>query len=222
MKCVRSRRNSFVARRGVAIAAVATLVLAACGGGDDDSADSTTTTLAVATTTTLAAAATTTVAPATTTTEVTVPEFVTEGATVVVANSSTINGAAGRLSERLAVAGFTMGDPTNGSEGQLEITKIYVDPDDADAEAVAESVRLALGVGDIELFELGVPAPVESGDVGDATVVVSMGNDVADVPLEVLQGTAPATDSTDADDDSGDADDADDDTTDTTEPSDDG
>ena len=38
---------------------------------------------------------------------------------------------------------------------------------------------------------MGVPAPVESGDIGDASIVVSMGNDVADVPLEQLQGLVP-------------------------------
>ena len=163
-------------------------MLAACGGGDDDTADSTTTTLAVATTTTVAAAPATTAAAVTTTTLASLTDIVTEGATVVVANSSTIDGAAGRLSDRLEVVGFTMGTPTNGSEGQLEVTKIYVAPDDEAAAAVAESVRLVLGGGDIELFELGVPAPVDDGDVGDATVVVSMANDVADIPLTTLQG----------------------------------
>ena len=51
-----------------------------------------------------------------------------------------------------------------------------------------EAARETLGGGDIELFEMGVPAPVESGEIGNATVLVSMGNDTADKSLEELQG----------------------------------
>jgi hypothetical protein len=44
---------------------------------------------------------------------------------------------------------------------------------------------------------MGVPAPVESGDIGDASIVVSMGNDTADTPLDELQGcAAPSADET--------------------------
>ncbi len=199
MKRAQTRRNPIVARRSrVAVAVSATLVLAACGGGDDDSAtDTSTTTLAPAVTTTLAPVVTTTLAPAPTTTLAPEPELVTEGAVVVVANSSGINGAATRMTDRLAIAGFRMGDPTNGSEGQLQITKVYFDPSNDSAQAVAESVRLALGGGDIELFEMGVPAPVESGEIGDATVLVSMGNDAADKSLEELQGLVVVADTTD-------------------------
>lgn len=177
-------------RRVAVPVAVGALTLAGCGGGDDSADTTTTTTLPVATTTTLQLVTTTTLPPVATTTPVTAPELVTEGAIVVVANSSGINGAAGRLTDRLAIAGFSTGAATNGTEGQLNVTKIYYDPSNTNAQAVAESVRLALGDGDIQLFEMGVPAPVESGDVGDATVVVSMGNDVADKSLEELQGVA--------------------------------
>ena len=143
----------------------------------------------------------------------------------MVANSSGINGAATRMSDRLEVVGFTMDEPTNGSEGQLEITKVYFDPANENALAVAESVRLALGGGDIELFEMGVPAPVESGEIGDATVLVSMGNDTADKSLEELQGREVVADDTTAPDDTTDEGDttdttAPDDTTDTTAPED--
>ncbi len=191
MKRSLSSPNPTVVRRGLlAVAVSAMLVLSACGGDDDDAADdsTSTTTLAPAVTTTLAPVVTTTLAPAPTTTVAPTPVFTTDGAAVIVANSSGINGAATRMTDRLAIAGFTMGDPTNGSEGQLQITKVYFDPSNANAQAVAESVRTALGGGDIELFEMGVPAPVESGDIGDASVLVSMGNDTADKSLEELQG----------------------------------
>jgi hypothetical protein len=181
------------------VVATTALVLGACGGDDDDAdSSSTTTSLALENTTTTTAsgaATTTTVAGSTTTSapggeEV---EYVTEGAAVIVANASGINGAAGRMSESLAAVGYVMGTPTNSTEGQIETTKVYYDPANTNAQPVAESLRLALGGGDIELLELGVPAPIEGGDMGDATVLIAMGNDTADKTLEQLQGRAPAT-----------------------------
>lgn len=175
---------------------MASLLLIGCGGDDDDAESSTTTTLAVeptATSTTLAS--TTTEAPTTTT----LPpvEYVTQGATVVVANASGINGAAGRLTDRLAAVGFTTAAATNSSDsvGSLGVSQIYHVAGDADALAVAQSLREAFGGGDIEVLEVGVPAPTESGELGDATVLVLMGNDIADKSLDELQGrVAPTTD----------------------------
>ena len=186
------------------------LLLGACGGDDDDDADSSTTTVAATVAPTTVAAPTTTLPPATTTTTI---AYDTEGATVIVANASGINGAAGRMSDALEIVGFSVGEPTNSSDaiGQLETTQVYYDPDAERAKPVAESVREALGGGDIELLEVGVPAPVESGELGDATVLVLMGNDVSDKSLEELQGlVSPATTSPASDDET-------DDTTETTE-----
>ena len=166
---------------------VAALPLGACGG-DDDAADTTTTTsLAVAPQATTPTTTPPTTAPPTTTTTI---AYVTDGATVVVANASRINGAAGRMTDRLDAVGFTTGSATNSSDsvGKLDVTKIYHAADDAGALAVAESLKEAFGGGAIELAELGVPAPTESGELPDATVLVLMGNDIADKSLEELQG----------------------------------
>jgi hypothetical protein len=38
---------------------------------------------------------------------------------------------------------------------------------------------------------MGTPPPTDSGDIGDATVLVAMGNDTADKTLSQLQGTTP-------------------------------
>ncbi len=168
------------------------LIVAACGGDDDDD-DAAATTVAttvpvtVAPTTAAPQPAATAAPPATTAPE---PAFVTEGAIVVVANASGIDGAAGRLTDRLAVAGFTTGAATNTSEavGQFTTTEIHYVPGDADALAVAQSVKTVLGGGSIELVEVASPAPTESGELGGATVLVLMGNDVADRSLEELQG----------------------------------
>jgi hypothetical protein len=187
---VRSRR-SYGVMIGVALAVTA---LGACGGDDDDAdSSSTTTTLSVATTDRTAATTTTTAAAAaTTTTTAAAPEYVTQGAGVVVANASGIDGAAGRLSERLVAVGFTVGPAANATESNLAVSKIYYDPANAQALPVAESLREAFGGGDIQLLEMGAPPPVESGDIGGASIVVAMGDDIADKSLEELQGRAPA------------------------------
>ncbi|HUF99849.1 MAG TPA: LytR C-terminal domain-containing protein [Ilumatobacter sp.] len=176
-------------------AAALVVALAACGGDDDEPTETTVTTSAAPTladpTTTVAEVVTTTAAPTTT-----LPELVTEGAIVVVANASRVNGGAGRLSDRLALATYTMGTPTDSNEGPLEVSKVYYNASVPEAQAVAESVRASLGGGAIELLELPTPAPVASGEIGDATVLVAMGNDIADVPLDVLQGVATTTTTT--------------------------
>lgn len=187
---------------------MAVLALGACGGDDDDAdadTSSTTTTPSSNTLSPVTEATTTTTAPPTTTT---LPplELVTEGATVVVANASGINGSAGRMTDALAIAGFTTGEATNSSEGPLATSKIYYDPDDADAKAVADSLRQALGGGDIEVLELTVPAPLSDPEtIGDASVLLAMGDDTADKTLDELQGRESSDDSgDDASDDSGD------------------
>ena len=181
---------------GVAGLAALVLGLSACGGDDDDGAaeaSSTTTTIASLSATSTTVARTTTVAPATTTLPALV--LVTDGATIVVANASGVDGAAGRMTDALEEAGFTAADATNSSEGPLSTSKVYYDPGNEAAKAVADSLREALGGGDIEVLELTVPAPLGDPDsIADATVLVAIGNDVADKPLDVLQGRTPSAD----------------------------
>jgi hypothetical protein len=178
---------------------VLVLVAGACGGDDDDAADTTTTIAVTVAPTTVAATAAPTTARATTTTTIAV---VTEGATVVVANASTINGAAGRMTDAIAIAGFSTGEATNSSEavGQLSTSQIHYDPEVAGAEAVANSLRSMLGGGDIEVVELSIPAPTDSGDIGDAAVLLMMGNDIADKSLAELQSGVDASDDATDDD----------------------
>ena len=47
--------------------------------------------------------------------------YVTEGASVMVTNASRVDGAAGRMSDRLAAVGFTMVEPGNYSLGQIDV-----------------------------------------------------------------------------------------------------
>lgn len=179
------------------------LLLSACGG-DDDTADSTTTTiaeLAEATTlapTTTAAAAAEVITSSSTSAAVSDVALVTEGATVVVANASGVNGGAGSLSDSFGAAGFTTVAATNSNESQLSTSKIYYVAGDDQARAVADSIKAALGGGAIEVLELPDPAPLtDPATLGGATVLVAMGNDVAGQSLEQLQSGAAADGSAD-------------------------
>jgi hypothetical protein len=170
-------------------------VLGACGGGDDDAAGDTTTT-AVATTVTIAPTNSSTSTTSIPSTPTTAPPLVlvTEGASIVVANASGINGAAGRMTDTIAAVGFKTGAAANSSEGQLGTSKVYYDPANTSAKAVADSLREALGGGDIQVVELAVPAPIDDPDaLGDATIILAMGNDIADKELDELQGRVPPT-----------------------------
>jgi hypothetical protein len=171
-------------------------VLGACGGGDDDAGGSTTSST-VATTVTIAPtnSSTSTTSPPTTPTTAPPLVLVTEGASIVVANASGINGAAGRMTDAIAAVGFDTGAAANSSEGQLGTSKIYYSVANPSAKTVADSLREALGGGDIQVVELAVPAPIDDPDaLGDATIILAMGNDVADKTLDELQGRVPPTD----------------------------
>jgi hypothetical protein len=186
----RRRSPGFAVLAGLA---VSSLLVASCGGDDDDADSSSTTTDAPGASTTTDPPRTTTTAPPTTTTTL---AYVTEGAGVIVANASGINGAAGRLTDRLAIVGFTTRAATNASDavGQLETSQIHYAPDDDKALAVAQSLQAALGGGP-ELVELTTPAPIADPDSAPRfKVLVLMGNDVADKSLEELQGLAPPAD----------------------------
>lgn len=120
----------------------------------------------------------------TTTTSSTLPPLVTQGATVVVANASGVPGSAGRMSDELAGAGFTMATATNSSGVSLEQSIVYYDPANAAALDVANSVARLMG--GLEVETVPSPPPVEGGDLGDASVVVMLGTAQSDRTLEEL------------------------------------
>lgn len=141
------------------------------------------------TTTTIDTGVTTTTTPSTTTTT-----LVTEGATVIVANASGVGGSAGRMTDTLSIAGFTMGDPTNATSGQIEDSIVYYDPGIAAAQDVANSVALVMGGLVVETVP--TPPPVEGGSMGDAGVLVMLGTNQADKTLDEMSGTGEAEDTT--------------------------
>lgn len=127
-------------------------------------------------TTTIDVGVTTTEVPTTTTTVA----LVTEGATVVVANGNTVGGSAGRMSETLGSAGYNMGTPVNAGQ-TIDDSIVYFDPANTSAQAVAESVGRTLG--NVSVLTVSTPAPTESGSLGEAGVLVVLGNNQADKTL---------------------------------------
>jgi LytR cell envelope-related transcriptional attenuator len=127
---------------------------------------------------------------------ITVFQPTTQGASVLVANSSHQNGVAKTLSTALEGQQFTMVAPTNGAE-KLEATKIQYKDGDAAAEAVARSVAQLMGVATVEIM----PTPVALSDPAtllDATVLVLLGDDKAGKTLAQMTGAEPDTTTTTA------------------------
>jgi hypothetical protein len=97
---------------------------------------------------------------------------------VIVANASGVTGAAALLSQELAGIGFLMAPATNsaGVEEKLDVSKVYYLPAGAD---VATSIGRAMG--GILVTRMPVPVSITGGPakLGEATVVVMLGKDVA-------------------------------------------
>lgn len=113
---------------------------------------------------------------------------------VVVANASGLGGAASLATKALSSVGFTMGDPTDafGAEKKITLTKVYYV---AGSEAVAQSVAQAFGAPDTGVLSSAMPTPipVANANIGDATVLVMLGTDLANKPLPILAATTETT-----------------------------
>jgi hypothetical protein len=131
----------------------------------------------------------------TTTTSTTVPR-VTAGSSVVVANANTVGGSAGNMTKTLELQGYTMVDPVNASGPNVSASIVYYDAAVAAAQDVAKSV--ASDLGGVEVLVVSSPAPTESGDLGDAGVLVLLGDDQAGKTIEELSGSAGDAAATDA------------------------
>ena len=173
---------------------LAAAVLTGCGGGDDEASTSTSTTAApIVTQPPVVTQPTVTVPPSTLPAVPTTVAYVTDGASVIVTNASRVDGAAGRMTERLAAVGYTTVDAANYTLGKLDVSKIYYDPANPAAQAVAEGLKAAFGGGAITVSELPAPPPVSTGDMAGAGVLVALGNDIADKTLDELQGVVTTT-----------------------------
>ncbi|MCU1390315.1 MAG: hypothetical protein JWL72_3653 [Ilumatobacteraceae bacterium] len=137
----------------------------------------------------------TTAAPAVVT-PTTVPLVFSPG-TVVVANASGVGGAAKTATKALTTAGWTMGDPTDafGPAKRIDKTVVYYKPG---GEQVAASVAQAFSTPTAVVVSAAMPAPIPvvNATIGDATVLVMLGTDLAGKALPLLappDTTIPAT-----------------------------
>ena len=119
------------------------------------------------------------------------PPIVTVGATVVVANASSLSGTAAQMTTALQTVGFQMGEATNaaGLVDPLTASVVYYDPGQAAAQSVANSVAQALG-GGVSVLPLDGTPNIESGDLAGAGVLLMLGTDKAGRTLEELNPSA--------------------------------
>lgn len=110
----------------------------------------------------------------------TIPPLVTTGFKVLVANASGVGGSAGQMTIALQGKGFIVETATNRppSDPIRETTVVYYLSGN---EAGASSVARVLGGVCIE--PMPTPVPTESGSLGEASVLVSLGTDLAAKPL---------------------------------------
>jgi hypothetical protein len=155
------------------------------------------------TVTTIDPALTTTTPPPATST--TLPPIVTEGATVIVANASGVDGAAGVLTTALSGKNFTLAKATNGSE-KRDVTTVYYAETNPSALPVATSVAQLMGPT-VTVQVMPTPPPVTDGVLPEGvTVLVMLGADKATQKLDematattvttVAGAAAPAIDTT--------------------------
>ena len=139
---------------------------------DDTSVDASGTTVADAAATTLPAATNTT------------------GFKVLVANGSGVPGSAGDLSVALQGLGFIVQPPLNKSDAtpKQTLTMVYYI---AGQEANAANVAAALG--GVATAPMPDPVPTETGNMGEASVLVLLATDLAGKPIAGAPAAATTT-----------------------------
>jgi len=173
-----------VTRGAGTVVMVLLVLLAACSSSGPTVAATTTSPSTTVAPTTTTSTTTTTLPPTTTTT--TIP-IITEGAVVLVANASDIDGAARQITAELEGLGFRTNKPTNaaGNEDKLDVSKVYFLPL---GEAAAQSIALLMG--GVAISKMPTPAWIIGGTeaLGDTNVLVMLGSDLAGESLPGLAG----------------------------------
>jgi hypothetical protein len=120
----------------------------------------------------------TTAAPAgATTTPTTISsERITEGGTIIVANASRADGAAGLLTELIAAEGYTTGEATDDNSDEARDETVVYFTAGNNTEAVAQS--LARDLGGVEVLAMPAEIPTASGELS-GNILVLLGSDIA-------------------------------------------
>ena len=116
--------------------------------------------------------------------------FTKTGTAIQVVNTSNQEGAARFLANALAAEGFTMVEPDTGTI-DLPVTKVMYNPDDPNAQAVAQSVAIVLGNAEVEPSGPVVPTLTLGTWAPGSSVIVLLGDDLAGKSL--AQISAPPT-----------------------------
>lgn len=108
------------------------------------------------------------------------------GFKVLVANASGVPGSAGQMTTALQAQQFVVTQPLNAdpAAGKLTTTLVYYVPGfEAQATLVADVL------GGVQILPVSTPPPVEGGTLGEATVLVMLGSDLAG---KLLPGALPS------------------------------
>ena len=99
---------------------------------------------------------------------------------VQVANASKVSGSAGELTTQLQGRGFIVQPAMNSSDvtPKQTATVVYFIPGSEDAAAL-----IATTLGGVATAVMPDPIPTEKGAIGEATVLILLGTDIAGKPL---------------------------------------
>ena len=121
--------------------------------------------------------------------ETTVAQVVRTAFKVQVANASGVSGSAGLLTTEMQGRGYIVQPAINKSEitPKQTVTVVYYL---LGSEAAAAEVAKELG--GVATSPMPTPIPTETGSLGEASVLVLLGTDLAGKPLSIIAGAAPA------------------------------
>jgi len=114
-------------------------------------------------------------------------QFSTLGFKLIVANASGVAGSAGSMTLALQNLGFIAPPAVNLAPGAAKRQKTGVFYT-AGCEANAQKVAEVLG-GNVDIAAMPNPVPTETGNLGDACVLILLGTDLAGKPLKGATGT---------------------------------
>ncbi len=114
-------------------------------------------------------------------------QFSTLGFKLIVANASGVAGSAGAMTLALQNLGFIAPPAVNLAPGAAKRQKTGVFYT-AGCETNAQKVGEVLG-GNVDIAAMPNPVPTETGDLGDACILILLGTDLAGKPLQGATGT---------------------------------
>ena len=107
---------------------------------------------------------------------------------VQVANASKISGSAGQLTTELQGRGFIVQPALNANDAtpKQSTTVVYFLPG-----SEAQAALVAAELGGVATAAMPSPIPTDSGNLGEASVLILLGTDIAGKPLGTPVPTAP-------------------------------